>query len=69
MTILFAASYFKTFDMEVIQDRAFSMDFSTDMESVLLINEEAARQMNMTDPIGKHLGSSENEKIISRPSR
>ncbi|MBN2246461.1 MAG: FtsX-like permease family protein [Candidatus Aminicenantes bacterium] len=56
--------YFKTFDMEIIQGRTFSRDFSTDMDSALLINEEAARQMNMTAPVGKHLGSSENERQI-----
>ena len=56
--------YFKTFEMEIIHGRTFSRDLITDMNSSLLVNEEAARQMNMTDPVGKYLGSNENKRLI-----
>ena len=44
--------YFKTFDMEIMQGRAFSRDFSTD-EQQYIINETALRHTKLEDPIDK----------------
>ena len=49
--------YFETFKMEIIEGRSFSEQFSTDLTSALIVNEEAVRQMDMMNPIGKRLSA------------
>lgn len=44
--------FVKTFSMEIMEGRDFSTEFISD-SSAVLINEEAVRQMGITDPIGK----------------
>jgi len=44
--------FFKTFQMEILQGRSFSMEFPTDEETACLINETAARRMGIENPIG-----------------
>jgi putative ABC transport system permease protein len=44
--------FVKTFSMEVIEGRDFSPEFISD-SSAVLINEEAAKQMGITEPLGK----------------
>jgi len=56
--------FFETFDIPIIQGRAFSRDFSTDMESALIVNEEALRVMGMQDPIGKKMGHFKRDGVI-----
>ncbi len=57
--------YFKTYDMELVQGRSFSPELTTDMESALVVNEEAVRQLGMAEPLGKQLTMNQSEgKII-----
>jgi len=46
--------FVKAFSMEVIEGRDFSPEFISD-SSAILINEEAARQMGITEPLGKRI--------------
>lgn len=45
--------YVKTLGMEIVAGRDFSTDFSTDAESGVLLNETAARLMNLEDKVGE----------------
>jgi len=56
--------FFETFKIPIIQGRAFSRDFATDMESALIVNEEALRVMEMQDPIGKKMGHFKRDGVI-----
>ena len=56
--------FFDTFNIPIIQGRAFSRDFATDKESALIVNEEALRVMEMQDPIGKKIGHFKHEAVI-----
>ena len=56
--------YFKTFEMEIIQGRSFSEEYTTDKENYIL-NEEAARITELDSPVGKMFSCWEDEgKII-----
>jgi putative ABC transport system permease protein len=44
--------FFKTFDMKILKGRSFSREFATDEKTACIINETAARQMELEDPIG-----------------
>ncbi|MBN1222717.1 MAG: ABC transporter permease [Candidatus Aminicenantes bacterium] len=46
--------YTETFGMEIVDGRSFSEDFATDQYNYV-INEEAARYMNMDNPVGQRL--------------
>lgn len=46
--------FIDTFQIEIIKGRNFSMDSPADTATGLIINEEAARQMELEEPIGKH---------------
>ena len=56
--------FFETFNIPIIQGRAFSRDFATDKESALIVNEEALRVMGMQDPIGKKMGHFKRDGVI-----
>ena len=56
--------FFETFDIQIVQGRAFSRDFTTDKETALIVNEEALRTMDMLDPIGKRMGHFKANGII-----
>lgn len=56
--------FFETFNIPIIQGRAFSRDFATDKESALIVNEEALRVMGMQDPIGKKMGHFKRNGVI-----
>lgn len=57
--------YFETYGMEIVKGRAFSKDFPSDVEGALIVNQEAIRQMEVTEPIGKKMAMSNYEgKII-----
>ncbi len=47
--------FFQTFDMPIIQGRAFSREFSTDRTQACVINETAAALMGLADPVGSRL--------------
>jgi len=55
--------YFETFEMEVIQGRSFSEDFSTDIQGYIL-NEEAFRMTGLKSPLGKLFSIWEDEGQI-----
>ena len=57
--------YLDVFGMEIVKGRGFSREFATDETEAYLINETAAKVMNMDDPIGKTIGLEEKPgKII-----
>jgi putative ABC transport system permease protein len=58
--------YVGLFGLEIINGRSFSKEFSTDYSEAYLVNETAARAMQMDDPIGKSLMEDEDRpgKII-----
>lgn len=45
--------YLKTFNMEMIQGRFFSEEFSTDAEEGIVLNEAAIEAMGIENPVGK----------------
>jgi len=47
--------YLDLFGMEIVEGRKFSREYTTD-ETAYIINETAARAMNMDEPVGKTLG-------------
>lgn len=47
--------YIKTFGMKLAAGRDFSRDYPSDKTESLLINETAAKEMGMTDPLGKRI--------------
>ncbi|MBU1012144.1 MAG: ABC transporter permease [Bacteroidetes bacterium] len=55
VTIFFVDyDYIKTFKMEIIEGRAFSRDFSTD-EDAIIVNEAFLRKTGMTEPLTHYL--------------
>lgn len=48
--------YFKTFDIKIINGRAFSKEFSTD-SSAVVINEAAVKLLGWKDPLGRKIGT------------
>ncbi len=57
--------YFETFNMEIIEGRAFSKEYPTDQKEAYIVNEEAIKLMDMDSPVGKRLSVFRNEgKII-----
>jgi len=57
--------YFETFDMEIIDGRAFSQEYPTDQKEAYIMNEEAVKLMDMDSPVGMRLSVFRNEgKII-----
>jgi putative ABC transport system permease protein len=56
--------FFETFNIPIIQGRAFFRDFATDQETALIVNEEALRVMGMQDPIGKKMGHFKRDGVI-----
>jgi putative ABC transport system permease protein len=56
--------FFETFNVPIIQGRAFSRDFATDEEAALIVNEEALRVMEMQDPIGRKMGHFKKDGVI-----
>ncbi|MFQ5606197.1 MAG: ABC transporter permease [bacterium] len=47
--------YFETYGMEMVSGRSFSREFPTDLTDALIVNEEAVRQMEMSEPISKRI--------------
>ena len=47
--------FFEVFKINTVKGRIFSQQFPGDLNSGLIINEEAQRILNMEDPIGKQL--------------
>jgi len=47
-------NYLETFEMDIIEGRAFSNDFTTDISN-FVVNEKAVKYMNMENPLGQKL--------------
>jgi putative ABC transport system permease protein len=45
----------KTLQIKIVQGRFFSKDFPSDASDAFVVNEEAVREMQLMDPIGKRL--------------
>jgi putative ABC transport system permease protein len=58
--------FVETFDIEVVEGRAFSRDFPSDTSEALMINESMARHLGWTnsEAIGKAIRSDGNERVI-----
>jgi ABC-type antimicrobial peptide transport system permease subunit len=56
--------FFDTFGIDIVQGRKFSLDFATDEETALIVNEEAVEVMGMKDPIGKKMSYFKGKGII-----
>ncbi|MEO7992694.1 MAG: ABC transporter permease [Chryseolinea sp.] len=49
--------FVKLMDLKLSEGRGFSRDFATDSADAFIINEEAVKQMNIKDPIGKWISA------------
>jgi putative ABC transport system permease protein len=47
--------YFKTLNMEIVQGRDFSREIQSDLLEGFILNEEAVRQGNIENPVGKQI--------------
>ncbi len=47
--------FFKTFDMKILQGRSFSREFATDEKTACIVNETAAKQLGLENPIGTNI--------------
>ena len=57
--------YFKTLNMKIIKGRDFSKEIQSDLQEGFILNEEAARQGNIENPVGKYITvNGENGMII-----
>ncbi|MFC1724473.1 FtsX-like permease family protein, partial [candidate division KSB1 bacterium] len=54
-SLLIDEDYLSTMNIEIVNGRAFSEEFSTDREISVLINETAAKQFGWEDPVGKEI--------------
>ena len=52
------------FHLEVVQGRAFSRDFASDVDKAYLVNEAAVKAMGLKDPIGKRLDYPQSGTIV-----
>lgn len=50
-------NFLETMGIQFIEGRSFSPDFGSDLEKSAILNETAVRQLGITDPIGKTIGS------------
>jgi len=60
--------YFKTLNLGLVAGRYFSQEFPSDTSDAVIINEEAAAKMGLTEPVGKRFGFREMDAVIVRPS-
>jgi hypothetical protein len=56
--------YFSTLKMDIIEGRAFSREFPTDLKEAYIVNEEAVKLMGMESPVGKRLSVFQNQGQI-----
>ena len=56
--------YMNTFGTEMIEGRFFSQEYATDETQAVVINETAAKAMNMTFPVGKRISHGEHQSTI-----
>ncbi|MCK5065797.1 MAG: FtsX-like permease family protein, partial [Bacteroidales bacterium] len=60
------AMHFETFNIPVVEGRAFSRDFSSDTSEAVMINESMVKHLGWTneEAIGKAIRSDRNERVI-----
>ncbi len=56
--------YFSTHGMEIVEGRAFSSEFGTDLKEAFVVNETAVRRMGLKEPVGARLKYEEREGTI-----
>ena len=56
--------YAKSFGIEMIEGRFFSEEYATDETQAVVINETAAKAMNMTSPLGKRISRGQHQATI-----
>ena len=58
--------FVETFDIDVVEGRAFSRDFPSDTSEAIMINESMVKHLGWTNPeaIGKAIRSDGNERVI-----
>ncbi len=56
--------YFETLRFELVRGRLFSKELTTDTNAAVIINEEAAGQMGLENPVGKRFGYMELDATI-----
>jgi len=56
--------FFKTMQIEMVEGRAFSEEISSDTINSVIINQEAVRQMELVDPIGKTITLGEEPSYV-----
>ncbi len=54
-------NFVQTMGIKVLKGREFSQDFGSDLGQSAMLNEEAVKQLGITDPVGKLIG---NQTII-----
>ncbi len=47
--------YFKTLNMKIVKGRDFSREIQSDLQQGFILNEEAVRQGNIENPVGKYI--------------
>jgi putative ABC transport system permease protein len=56
--------YFKTFDLKLIDGRAFSVDHPSDLRDAYVVNESAVKFMGLDSPVGQRFSAFRNEGRI-----
>ncbi len=56
--------YFKTLNMKIVEGRDFSREIQSDLQQGFILNEEAVKQGNIEDPIGKQITVNGSNGII-----
>ncbi len=58
--------YFKTLDIEFVDGRDFSLDFSTDTVSAVVVNEAMVNRFNWEEPIGKRFQFDQDSTVFHK---
>ena len=63
--------FFEFFKIPLAEGRYFSMDFKSDSESAVLLNDSAVKALGLKEPLGKTVGGKDLESFLGRsgPSR
>ncbi|MEJ2505696.1 MAG: hypothetical protein P8Y81_05465, partial [Ignavibacteriaceae bacterium] len=57
-------NFFSTLNMKIIEGRDFSENYATDSTSAFIINEEAAKEMELKNPVGTRISGGTREGYI-----
>jgi putative ABC transport system permease protein len=56
--------YFETLDIHVTEGRSFSRGFGRDNEEACLLNQKAADELGLTDPVGKEIFFNNERRVV-----